>query len=312
MRFNLGLCLLLIPAIAVLAQNPNQRAASDSQNLQTAYCPQTHPLEVEPSQKFFFDGTIGKRHIRMYLDRGGSGVVGLFFDKATWQVTELGGTWNNGQINASDEAEEHPATERLSASLAGDRLIGSWSPVNSNDAEPVDLTIIPEPKCDGKESWTRFDDSRSSASLSYPASWHLNQGRNGVWITCPDPSEIAYSQDVYIQMGSGEFQGPPELLQCGDSWIYRTTGSKCDCDHPDDAGCHTTRAVRRGSAIVLDVGEHEWRNYCHGGGYMGQGSGEDRIVLLPHSWVEIMAQGKSSEAIDRFVDSVMEHSAQPK
>jgi hypothetical protein len=313
MRSEALLTLLLVLAAGACAQSPDPQTAKQADRAEDHwYCPRTHPLQEAPSQKFFLDGSIGKRQVRMYIDRGGSGVVGLFFDKETWQVTEFGGTWNNGQIDGSDEAEDHPATERLSAALTGNRLIGSWTPVNSNDAEPVDLTTFAEPLCDGKESWRHFEDARSPVSFSYPASWRLDQDRNGVWLTCPDPGEIAYSQDVYIRMGSGTFQGPPELLQCKENWIYRTAGSECDCDHSDDPSCHMTKAVRRGSAIILDVGEREWRNYCHSGGYVGQGSGEDRIIQLPHSWIEIMAQGKSSGLIDRLVDSVEERLSKPQ
>ena len=299
--------LTLVLAAGACAQSPDSKITKQTDRTEDYwYCPRTHSLEDAPSQKFFLDGSIGKRAIRMYIDRGGSGVVGLFFDKETWQVTEFGGNWNNGQIDASDEAEGHPATGRLSASLSGSRLVGSWTSVNSNAAEAVDLSTIAEPTCDGKESWKRFDSAESPVSFSYPASWHFEQDREGVWLTCPDPAEIAYSQDVYIRMGSGHFQGPPQLLKCEGKWIYRTAGSECDCDHPDEPDCHAAKAVRRGSAVILDVGEHEWRNYCHSGGYVGQGYGEDRVILLPHSWIEIMAQGKSSGLIDRLVDSAKE------
>jgi hypothetical protein len=298
---------LLILASCVFAQSPRQqRTEEDKQNLQTAYCPNIHQLEVAPSQKFFLEGTIGSRHVRVYLDRGGSGVVGLFFDEANWQNTELGGTWMNGQIDASDEAEGHPATGHLKATLAANRLVGSWTRATDEVAEPVDLATIPEPTCDGKESWTRFDDPKSPASFSYPAAWHVEQNRDGIYLTCPDPSEIAYNSNVFVQMGSGKFKSPPELLQCGGKWVYGTDGSPCDCDHPDKLGCHIAKASSAGSATVLDVGEHEWRTYCRDGGYAGQGEGEDRIILLRHSWVEIMADGKSSGLINRLVDSVKE------
>lgn len=110
-------------------------------------------------------------------------------------------------------------------------------------------------------------------------------------------------------MGQGDFAGPPELLQCRDKWIYGTTGSDCDCDHPGKNGCHGIKATHSGSATALDVGDHEWRVYCHDSGYVGQGYGEDRLVLLPHGWVEITAEGKSSELIGRLVHSVSEHPA---
>ena len=301
--------LLLFASCVAAAQSTKPQAAKDADNDQYFYCPKLHPLQIAPSQKFFLEGTIGSRHVRMYLDRGGSGIVGLFFDLANWQITELGGTWNNGQIDASDEAENHPATGHLNASPSGNRVIGSWTSEKNDVAAPVDLATIPEPSCDGKEPWKRFDDPQSAVSFAYPGSWHVDRDRDGIWLTCPDPSEIAYSQNVFIKTGSGAFQSPPELLQCKDTWVYGTAGSDCDCDHPDKLGCHTTKAIHSGSATVLDVGDHEWRTYCHDGGYVGQGEGEDRIILLPHSWIEIMAAGKSSQLINRLVDSVKESPA---
>jgi hypothetical protein len=302
---------LLILASCVSAQPPRQQGTQGTQDLQTAYCPNTHQLEVAPAQKVFLEGRLGERQVRMYLDRGGSGVVGLFFDTAAWQITELGGTWNNGQIDASDEAEDHPATGHLNASLTGNHLVGNWTADTSRNVETVNLATIAEPTCDGKEPWNQFDDPGSPVSFSYPASWRLERDRDGIWLTCPDPSEIAYSQNVLIKMGSGNFQSPPELLQCSDQWIYGTAGSKCDCDHPEKQGCHVAKAARSGSATVFDVGDHEWRTYCYRGGYVGQGEGEDRIILLPNGWVEIMAEGKSSELINRLVDSVKEVPAGP-
>ena len=176
----------------------------------------------------------------------------------------------------------------------------------------MNLVTIPEPTCDGKETWKRFDNAASPDSFSYPASWHVKEDREGIWLTCPDPSEIAYSQGVVVTMGQGDFQGPPELLKCGDKWIYGTSGSGCNCEHPDKIGCDTAKTMRSGSATVLDVGEHEWRIYCHDFGYVGEGYGEDRIILLPHSWVEISAEGRTSELIDRLVDSVAERASNPR
>jgi hypothetical protein len=306
----LATSLLLLTTYAS-AQSPAPQSTKDPDNKQYFYCPNIHQLEAAPSQKFLLEGTIGDRHVRMYLDRGGAGVVGLFFDTANWQITQLGGTWNNGQIDASDEAEDHPATGHLNASLAANRLVGSWTAETSRNVETVNLATIAEPACDGKEAWKQFDDPESPVSFSYPASWRLERDRDGIWLTCPDPSEIAYSQNVLIKMGSGTFKTPPELLQCSDKWIYGTPGSKCDCDHADKPGCHVAKAVRDGSVTILDVGEHEWRTYCYGGGYVGQGDGEDRIILLPHRWVEIMASGNSVQLINRLVDAVEERPAKP-
>lgn len=300
---RIGRTLLLILTLSAHAQSPPQIPEA-SQDLQTAYCPQTHQLEVTPSQKFFLEGTIGKRNVRMYLDRGGSGVVGLFFDiDGNWQITQFGGTWNNRQIDASSDNEDHHATGHLKASLVDNHLNGKWTGPNGNDPEPVKLALIAEPPCDSKAPWKRFDEPNSPASFAYPALWHLEQDSDGIWLTCPDPSEIAYNLGVTIRMGLGAYKGAPELSQCRDKWLL---GSHCDCDHPEKFSCQFANATKHGPATVLDVGDHEWRVYCRDGGYVGQGFGEDRIILLGHSWVEIIAEGKSSELIDRLVDSIVE------
>lgn len=296
---------LLTLAAWAQAQTENSQKPVDSQNLQTGYCPQTRQLEAEPSQRFFLDGSIGNRHVRMYLDRGGSSVVGLFFNMGgNWENTLLGGTWNHGEIDASDATEEHPATGHLKASLADQHLLGTWVAANSNQTEPVKLAVIPEPRCDGKETWKRFDDPAWSVSFSYPASWRLEESDNSITLTCPNPSEIAYDQHVTIYRGNGSPNGPTDLIQCGNSWIY---GSHCDCSQKDAHACPTAKVNRTKPAVVLDVSEQEWRIYCEGGGYVAQGEGENRVILFGEHWLEITAPGGTSETMDRLVDSVTLH-----
>jgi hypothetical protein len=305
MRSKACAILLLSAGFCVLAQSPDSPGPDRTNDLQTAYCPNTHQLEVTPSQKLFLDGTIGRHHVRMYLDRGGTGVVGLFFDVGgNWEVTQLGGTWKSNRMDASNQTDDDPATGHLEASMSGNRLTGTWTAIKSNQHEPIDLVTIPEPKCDGRGDWKGFDDPAAPLTFSYPASWHLKQDNDGIWLTCPNPSDIAYSQDLGIMMGSGRFKGPTDLVQCGDQWIYN---ADCDCKHVDEASCRVAKASRKGPATILDVSDHEWRVYCHGGGYVGQGGGEDVIVLLPHSWVEIVANGDSSEIVDHLIQTVKEH-----
>jgi len=302
MRAKACASLVLILASGALAQTEKPQPSVAARNLQTGYCPQTRQLEAEPSQKFFLEGTIGKRKVRMYLDRGGSSIVGLFFDLAgNWESTLLGGAWNHGEIDASDATENHPATGRLKASLAGNRLAGTWTPESGSDAEPVDLITIPEPACDGNESWKPFDDSKSPVSFSYPASWRLDDSGDAITLTCPNPSAIAYDQHIDIYQGTGVPKGPTSLLQCGKTWKY---GSNCDC-RPNNSslGCEQARISRRNAVTILDVSEQEWRIYCRGGGYVASGDGEDRILLMGDRWLEIIAPANSSEFLDRLVES---------
>jgi hypothetical protein len=299
--------LLLILTCSISAQSPEPPKPAAPQNLQTGYCPQTRQLEAEPSQKFFLDGTIGKRRVRMFLDRGGSTVVGLFFYLSSdWTPTSLGGEWNNGNIEMSDATETHPATGTLKASLAANRLTGTWIAVNSTEPEPVRLVDIPEPRCDGHEKWKRFKDPKWPVSFSYPESWHIEQSGRSATVTCPNPANIAYQDQVTIYAGTGDPDGPPDeptsLLKCGDTWRYGE--SSCDCSRPDSLVCGTAKITRKHSATILDVSDREWRVYCRNGGYVAQGEGQDRIVLLDGNWIEIIGQGKSSEIVDRLIDTV--------
>jgi hypothetical protein len=281
---------------------------ADTENIQTGYCPQTHQLEAEPSQKFFFEGMIGGRRVRMYLDRGGSGIVGLFFDiDGNCDTTLLGGTWNNGLIDVSDAAENHSATERLKASISGNRLMGTWTATGSDHPEPVELVSISEPRCDGKEEWKRFDDPTWPVSFSYPASWHVEQSGKSVTLTCPDPANLAYDDQITIYAGTGDPDGPPdeptELLRCGDTWRYGGPPS-CDCKKPDSLSCGTAKVFHKDSPTILDVSNREWRVYCRDGGYVSQGEGEDRILLLKGTWLEVVGEGRSSEIVERLTTTV--------
>jgi hypothetical protein len=299
--------LLLILACSVSAQGPEPPKPAAPKNLQTGYCPQTRQLEAEPSQKFFFDGTIGMRHVRMYLDRGGSAVVGLFFYlSGDWTPTSLGGDWNNGNIEMSDATDGHPATGQLKAALADNRLNGTWTALNTTQPEPVRLSVTPEPRCNGHENWKRFDNPAWPVSFSYPESWHIEQSGRSATLTCPNPASVAYQDQVSIYAGTGDPDGPPDtptqLLKCGDTWRYGE--SFCDCNKPESLSCSTAKTTRKYSATILDVSDREWRIYCRDGGYVAQGEGQDRIVILQGTWIEIVGQGKSSEIVDRLIETV--------
>jgi hypothetical protein len=235
----------------------------------------------------------------MYLDRGGSSVVGLFFEMSgDWPDTLLGGTWKNGDIDASDGTEDRPKTGDLKASLTNHHLSGKWVQADGGEMEPVELDVVPQPRCDGKETWKRFEDPGWAPSFSYPASWHLEKSENIITLTCPDPSEIAYDQHVTINGGSGKPSGFTHLVRCGQTWIY---GEACDCSAKGTHACPAAKVRRTRDATVLDVSEREWRNYCAGGGYVSQGEGVDRVVLFGDRWIEIAG---SPEVVERLTTTV--------
>jgi hypothetical protein len=55
---------------------------------------------------------------------------------------------------------------------------------------------------------------------------------------------------------------------------------------------------------ILDGDQAEWRVYCRGGGYVAQGEGHLRVLLLGDSWVQLIGQGPPSELIGRIVSTV--------
>jgi hypothetical protein len=239
----------------------------------------------------------------MYLDRGGSGVVGLFFDTAgNWDTTLLGGTWTDGKIDLSDATDLHPATGYLVASLADHRLTGTWTAGDWNQSEAVELVTIPEPACDGKETWKRLEDPDWPLTFSYPASWHLKRSHDGsVILTCPDPAQIAFDQHIILYHGTGTPSGPTHVVACGRSWMY---GDRCDCNQQNVQACSTAKVSGTSTRIILDASDQEWRVYCLDGGYIAAGEGEDRIILVRDQWVEITAPGDSSKIINRMAASV--------
>jgi hypothetical protein len=60
------------------------------QDTMASYCPQTARLSGRPADRWF-EGTIGPKHVRMYVERGGQEVVGLYYDVADWKPILLGG-----------------------------------------------------------------------------------------------------------------------------------------------------------------------------------------------------------------------------
>lgn len=294
-----ALALLLIPALSA-QEHPEKHAASTMQ-FQTGYCPQTHALEAEPQAEYWFEGTIGGRTARMYLDRGGRGVVAsLYFTAGDWTPVLLGGEWDNGSIALSDATEEHPLTLRLQGKLTMDGFAGSWTSTGGGAALPVRLATVPEPKCDGSGPWKRFDSPQWPVSFSYPADWRLQQTGHSIALTCPNPRAMAYESDVTVDEGEGKPPARSGLTECSAGWRY---GGSCECNHADDAACSVPTITHRDGVTILNLGDQEWRLYCRGGGYVGQGEGEDRVVLLQNSWIRFTGVGDPSAIIPRMAET---------
>lgn len=159
--------------------------------------PPTPPVTEDPSSKQWLEGSIGQRNARMYLDRGGKDVVGVFYYTADWEPFLLGGSWRGDALELHQEDEtcqegNCPDEGVLRGNLTLGRLAGTWNPPHQSKAVLVELKVVPALVCDGKGAWRSFRDSRWPITFAYPASWRLKVTEKSISITCPDPSLMAY------------------------------------------------------------------------------------------------------------------------
>lgn len=263
------------------------------------YCPRTHALDGVPEEEYWLEGTIGKSTARMYIHRAGSDVVGLFYTTdGDWTPTFLGGEWNAKGINLLGESANEDPTGRLEIQLVNGAFVGSWTLNGSDHADPVRVATVQKPACDGSGVWKRFNDPKWPVSFSYPASWHIgkNDDRLIITLTCPDPEKMTYDMDLTIYEGKGKPVGPYELVQCPKRWSF---GPSCDSYDEDAATAQVEEVSEQPGRTVLRLG-HESRVYCADGGYRGQGSDDDKVVMLGNHWIEFIG---ASDIVDRLVKS---------
>jgi len=319
MRILVRVLAPLLVVTATSAQTAPSNTPGETADEQSGFCPRTHNLEAHPSARYWLDGVIGSKTARMYLDRGGSGVVGLFYEpNGDWKPVLLGGMWKPSRIDLSawdDGAAFEPETSapigHLQGQLADNVLLGQWMPAGNDHAEPVRLSVVPRASCAGKGKWKRFDNPKWPFSFSYPASWKLVEkkepwGSSYIRLICPDPEEMAYDTDVTVSEGLGDPSASKQtgLVRCGKEWRY---DAGCGDDISQSAFGHIpSQSVRHGMRI-LDISDHEWRLYCRNGGYVGQSDGTDLVALQKNGWINITGEGGASDIVERIVDTVRPH-----
>lgn len=306
MRAIYGAFALLLIGPVLCGQNTTGTQAVSTEPI-TGYCPKTHALELAPQATYWLEGSIGAIPVSMFLDRGGSGVVGLFYAKGgDWTPTYLGGEWGAAEIDLLGQTGNHSPLGRLKGQLTKDAFVGSWTPADSTRVEPVRLAVVPEPACDGKGPWKRFDDPKWPVTFSYPASWRVEKDDDALRLMCPDPRSMAYGDEVTIYQGTGEPGEPQELMHCAKAWKY---GSSCDCGNENSPGCRIPAVTRQQSKTILNLDNHEWRVYCSDDGYVGQGDGKDRMVLLRNGWGEFIGAGAAADIVERLVSGTTARAA---
>jgi len=269
---------------------------------QTGYCPRTAQLEVSPSEKFWFEGALGEKNVRMYLERGGEGVVGAFYDTADWEPLTLGGqriAEHQGAMELTAFTEHDREVGFVKGHVTRDGLEGTWSNTRDKDGFAFHLKKVTQPKCDGSEPWKIFEDGRWPIHFSYPGSWHVSSGARNIALACPDPSLMVYdAYEISVMQGAEANNATSDFIQCGDKWIY---GYECVCENANR--CKSAVPTDRDGMTILNGDEMEWRVYCRGGGYAGSGWGERRILTFGDTWIVVEAQGTPAELVERIVAS---------
>lgn len=298
------------------AQTAPKSEAQDTADEQTAYCPNTHKLGATPSAQYWLEGFVGSKAVRMFLNRGGSGVVGLFYEPGgDWTPILLGGMWKLDSVDltagkdiAAFDRETQAPIGRLQGKLSNKVLIGKWLPKGSEQAEPVRLSVIPKMGCEAKGAWKHFESQKWPYSFSYPASWKLVEEKSGrdsyIRLMCPDPEALAYDADVTIDEGAGDPTEESGVVRCGDSWRFKVD---CDEDIKDHASAYSPKESTRHGLKILDISEREWRGSCRSGGYIGQTEGIDQVVLLRDGWFRIT--GPEDGIVAHIVDTIRPHSS---
>jgi hypothetical protein len=294
---------LLLLNSAIFAQSDTApKAVQDTEQDFGFFCPHTHVLGDGPD-KYWLEGTIGNSAVKLYLADSGAGAIGLFYaTDGDWTPTLLGGERSANKFKFSAVAADHTLKGRLEGQLVNGAFIGSWTSKGSDHADSVRLAAMQRPTCDGRGAWKRFDDPGWPVSFSYPASWRIKEVGDALQIICPDPEDMAYNNKLTIYEGKVQKDKPVglwELVHCANGWRF---GRSCDTSERNTASLSVLEVSQQPGRTILGI-EGEWRVYCADGGYVGQGDGEDRLVLLHDSWIEFTGAGQTSDIVDRLVKS---------
>lgn len=264
--------------------------AQDDDDTNAGMCPVTPRLGDKPIRKYWLHGTIGGKASRMYLERDSNVVIAAFYYReSTWKPTILGGHWNNGKPTASDKTELDPATGQLTGKLTTRGFAGSWTPVGRSPALPIRLVFEPRPSCSALGHLKRFNDPNWPITFSYPAAMQLSQTDEGLTLTCPDPAGMFYDFSIWIRQGPLSKIDHEGFHLTGGKWMRDPTPfSHCADEANGPPGCKEAAVVsHQGPITILDNSEHEWRDYCTGGGYVAQGVGSEKMLVIGDKWVDI-------------------------
>lgn len=278
-----------------------------------SYCPQTARLSGTPTDHWF-EGTIGPKHVRMYMERGGQEVVGLYYDVADWKPILLGGKWTdegNVQVTTSLANPSVVVIGMLKGRISfSGEFVGTLTASGGNDGgqQSVAMRPAPQPSCSGSGPWQKFSNQKSPISFSYPASWHVEMvdadmptsaGDKRFVLMCPDPMSLAYGWDVGFSPEPIEEDGSVlDFIRLdGGPWAY-------GCDSETRDLCRKPIVTHRAGITIYRADEIEFRTYCVGDGYVGQGEGHRFLLSFDDKWIQFFGMGPPSDIIERILSTI--------
>lgn len=304
MRLTRALCLALLFS---------ELRHTSAQDAMPSYCPQTASLSGTPTDHWF-EGTMGPKHVRMYMERGGQEVVGLYYDVADWKPVLLGGKWTdegNVQVTTSLAEPSVVAIGTLQGRISSSgELTGTLTTSGGSDGrqQSVAMKRVPQPSCSGGGVWHRFSNPEIPITFSYPTSWHVeivnddmpgSEGDERVELTCPDPMSLAYGWNVGFSPEPIEEDGRVlDFIQFdGGPWVY-------GCDSDTRELCRKPVVTHRAGITTYRADEIEVRTYCVDGGYVGQGEGHRFLLSFDDNWMQFSGSGLLSDAMERIVSTI--------
>ena len=298
---------LRLPLVLLLLASTQLTAQNDDYN--SGMCPIQPQLGDKPIRHYSLAGTVGNRPVRMYLERDGKvAIASFYYTDTTWTPFLLGGTWSNGFVEVSEKVIDEygpTATGKLTGKVTPTGFIGSWIAAATDPALSIRTRFTPHPSCNGAGPWKRFDDPRLPITFSYPASWQIteyqfSQHADGFKLTCPDPAKMFNQEGISIESSDLKNINWMGFRLRDGKWLYDYT-VLCDADNDNPPGCGEAPETHRGVITILDGDNSEWRLYCAGGGYIGQGYGHERMLILGDRWVEFQGFLKDGDMVLRII-----------
>jgi hypothetical protein len=116
---------------------------------------------------------------------------------------------------------------------------------------------------------------------------HTDWGLN---LICPDAAGMFYDSSIEISQGTLSKIADEGFHLSGGKWMHDSRF--CDAEANNPHGCIEAAVVgHRGPITILNDADHEWRVYCTGGGYVAQGDGEGKMLVIGDKWVDIQGIG---------------------